>query len=53
MSRAGMSCPMLKEVHCRIAPTTMIEVPTKMVRFLPSQLPSQMVAHAPKKQPNV
>jgi len=51
--RAAMSCPRLKEEHCNAAPITMITEPTKIVRFLPRKLPSQIVATAPKKQPRV
>jgi hypothetical protein len=35
------------------APITMITLPVIMVLFRPSMLPNQMVATAPKKQPNV
>jgi hypothetical protein len=36
-----------------MAPTTIIELPTKIVRLRPSILPSHIVATAPKKQPSV
>lgn len=53
INRAAMSCPRLYEEHWRAAPTTMIEDPMKIVRFLPRILPSQIVATAPKKHPRV
>lgn len=35
------------------APITMVLLPVMMVLLRPSQLPNQMVAIAPTKQPNV
>lgn len=46
-------CGSPKELACNVAPTIIIELPTKIVLFLPSVLPNQIVATAPKKQPRV
>lgn len=42
-----------KDEHCRVAPTTMIAEPMKIIFLRPSQSPSQMVAIAPTKHPRL
>ena len=42
-----ISCGRLKEEACMIAPTTMIEVPRKIVLLLPNGFPTQIHATAP------
>jgi hypothetical protein len=53
ISLPTISCGSPKELACKMAPTTIIELPTKIVRLRPSILPSHIVATAPKKQPSV
>ena len=53
ISLETINCGKLKDAHWIVAPITMIDVPVKIVLFRPSQLPSQMVATAPKKHPKV
>ena len=53
MILAVMNCARENELHCRIAPTIIIDDPRKMVFRRPSRSPLKMVAIAPQKQPRL
>lgn len=48
-----MKCSRVVALAIRMAPTTMIEVPRRIMRLRPRGLPMKMVATAPMKHPRL